>query len=104
MSWSGRSGAIAALLGAVLIAVGCGGTQIDAGAVEGLVEDSVEKSQQTKASSVDCPSGVEVEPGAKFSCTVHLPGGKTETATLKIRDKDANLDLVYLGPSKDLSR
>jgi Domain of unknown function (DUF4333) len=100
MSWLCRSGALVALALAVVLLVACGETQVDADATEGLVEDSVQKSLQTQPSSVECPSGVKVEPGAKFSCTVRLPGGKTVIATLRIRDEDANLALVYLGSSK----
>ncbi len=100
MSSLRRSGALTALLLAVFLALGCGGTELDAAATEGQVADSVEKSHHEKVSAVDCPSGVEIDPGTKFSCTVRLASGGTETATLKIRDEDANLDFVYFGPSK----
>jgi hypothetical protein len=43
---------------------------------------------------------VEVEPMTKFTCTVHLSNGNTETATLLIRDEDANLNFVGLQPDK----
>jgi NAD(P)H-hydrate repair Nnr-like enzyme with NAD(P)H-hydrate epimerase domain len=98
--WFRRSSALTALALAVFLAVGCGGTELDAAATEDQVAKSAEESRGEKVSSVDCPSGVEVEPGAKFSCTVRLSDGKTATATLKIRDEDANLDFVHLGPSK----
>jgi hypothetical protein len=100
MSWSVRSGALVALLGAALVVSGCGGTDIDSAAVEALVKEDVENVRNTKVSSVDCPSGVAVEPQAKFSCTVHLDKGDTERATLLIRDEDANLSLVNLQPDK----
>jgi NAD(P)H-hydrate repair Nnr-like enzyme with NAD(P)H-hydrate epimerase domain len=100
MSWLVRSGAVAALALAAFLAVGCGGTVIDPGKIEDQLEAYVEKSQKEKVSSVDCPSGVEVEPGAKFSCTVHLSDGSSETATVLIRDKEANTSLLDLKANK----
>lgn len=99
MKLAGRGGTIAALILAAA-AIGCGGTALDDKKTEDQIKDSIEKSQQTKVSSVDCPSGVEVEPGTVFSCTVTLSGGKTQTAKLKIRDEDANVDFFSLSPSK----
>jgi NAD(P)H-hydrate repair Nnr-like enzyme with NAD(P)H-hydrate epimerase domain len=101
MSLSCRSSALLALVVAAFIASGCGETVIDQTKVQEQIKASAEKSGRTDdVSSVDCPSGIEVDPGAKFSCTVHLAGGQTETATLKIRNKDADLDFLYLGPRK----
>ncbi len=95
-----RSGVIAALALTAFAVIGCGGTNIDFSKVEDQLEASIEKTRQTKVSSVDCPSGVEVDPGAKFTCVVHLSGGGTETATLLIRDKDANTSLLSLKANK----
>jgi NAD(P)H-hydrate repair Nnr-like enzyme with NAD(P)H-hydrate epimerase domain len=53
-----------------------------------------------KVSSVDCPSGVDVEAGATFTCNVKFASGKEATAKLKIRDSDANLNFENLSPSK----
>jgi NAD(P)H-hydrate repair Nnr-like enzyme with NAD(P)H-hydrate epimerase domain len=100
MSLPARVSALSALVIAAFLAVGCGGTVIDQSKVQDQIKATAEKSGKTKVSSVDCPSGVEVDPGQEFSCTVHLSGGGTETAKLKIRDEDANLDLLYLGPNK----
>ncbi len=99
MSIAGRGGALAALILAA-VAIGCGGTELDDQKTEDQVKASVEKSRGSKVTSVDCESGVEVEPGTVFSCTVELPGGKTETAKLKIRDEDANVDFFKLSPNK----
>ena len=99
MSFAGRGGAIAALVFAVA-AVGCGGTALDDKKTEDQIKDSVEKAQGGKVTSVDCPSGVDVEPGTVFSCTVTRPGGKTETAKMRIRDEDANVDFFKLSPNK----
>lgn len=95
-----RFGALAALALAVFLAVGCGGTDLDAGKMEEQLQANIENTQKRKIASVDCPSGVAVEPQTKFSCTVHLPDGSTETATVLIRDKDANTSLVNLQPDK----
>ena len=100
MNWLGRCVVLAALFLAALLAVGCGGTAIDPSKVQGEVKENIEKVKQTKVSSVACPSGVEVEPKAKFSCTVRLANGKTETATLQIVDSNANLNFLNLRPDK----
>jgi NAD(P)H-hydrate repair Nnr-like enzyme with NAD(P)H-hydrate epimerase domain len=99
MSFAGRGGVLAALILAVA-AIGCGGTALDDKKTEDQIKDSVEKTRGGKVTSVDCPSGVDVEPGTVFSCTVTLAGGKTETAKLRIRDEDANVDFFNLSPSK----
>jgi NAD(P)H-hydrate repair Nnr-like enzyme with NAD(P)H-hydrate epimerase domain len=100
MSLLARRAALAALVLAALLVTGCGGTVIDFSKAEDQIKASVEESPDVKVSSVDCPSGVEVEPGAKFTCAVHLADGHTETATLLIRDEDANLNFINLQPNK----
>ena len=47
-----------------------------------------------KVSSVECPSGVEVEKGKTFECTVKLKGGKQETVTVKILNSDADTEIT----------
>jgi chromosome condensin MukBEF MukE localization factor len=100
MSLLGRFGALAALALAVFLAAGCGGTDLDASKMEDQLQASIENTQKTKVSSVDCPSGVAVEPQTTFSCSVRLADGSTETATVLIRDKDANTTLLKLQPDK----
>jgi len=100
MSLLGRSALLVVLVLVPFQVLGCGGTQLDSSKVEDQVEANLENTQGKKVSSVDCPSGVDVDPGAKFSCVVHLSGGGTETATLLIRDKDANLSLLKLQANK----
>lgn len=95
-----RFGALAALALAVFLAVGCGGTDLDAGKMEEQLQAYVENTQKRKVTSVDCPSGVPVEAQTKFSCTVHLAGGSTETAGILIRDKEANTTILYLKANK----
>jgi Domain of unknown function (DUF4333) len=86
------------LLGAIAVVAlaGCGEPVIDATKAEEALDASLSKSLETKVSAVDCPSDVEVEPKATFTCTVELVGGKTETATLEIRNEDADLSVIKL--------
>jgi NAD(P)H-hydrate repair Nnr-like enzyme with NAD(P)H-hydrate epimerase domain len=100
MSWLGRSGAVAALLAVAFLAAGCGGTVIDDAKTEAAIEENLEKSVGQKVSSVDCPSGVEVKAGKTFDCTVSLAGGTQETATLKIRNSNADVEVTDLKASK----
>lgn len=99
MSSLGRFAALAVAL-AVLVAAGCGGTEIDPRKVEDQIEANVESTLGKKVSAVECPSGVAVEPKTKFTCTVRFKSGNVETATLLIRDEDANLSLLSLQSSK----
>jgi hypothetical protein len=100
MSSLGRCGAIVALSIAVLFATGCGKTVIDDTKTEDAITQNLESSLSKKVTSVDCPSGVEVEAGATFDCTVNLAGGKKETATMKILNEDADIELANLKADK----
>jgi len=100
MSLLGRSGALAALALAALLAAGCGDTVIDDTKTEGAIEQNLESSLGKKVSAVDCPSGVEVKAGASFDCTVTLTGGKQEIASLKIINEDADVEVTGLQPAK----
>lgn len=100
LTYKSRCAALIPLAIAVLVAPGCGGTELDPSKTEDQIEASVEESAGTKVSSVDCPSGIEVEPKTKFTCTVRLSDGRRATATLLIRDEDANLDFINLQPDK----
>jgi len=98
MSLLGRFAALAALALVTLLAVGCGETVIDDVKTEAAIEQNLKNSVGQKVSSVDCPSGVEVEAGKSFDCTVKLAGGKQETATLKILNSDADVEVTDLKP------
>jgi hypothetical protein len=100
MSWLGRTGAVAALLAVAFLAVGCGETVIDDAKTEAAIEDNLQKSLGKKVSSVDCPSDVEVKAGASFDCAVTLNDGKEETASLKIINDDADVEVTNLQPAK----
>jgi hypothetical protein len=75
---------------------GCGGTVIDTSKIEATLQHSLESERREKVSSVDCPSGQKVQPKATFRCTVNLAGGKTETATLEIRDSKADVSVIRI--------
>ncbi len=100
MSLLARCSVLAALALAAFLAVGCGETVIDDVKTEGAIEQNLEDSLGKKVTSVDCPSGVEVEAGKSFDCAVVLAGGKGETATLKILNEDADVEVTDLKPDK----
>jgi hypothetical protein len=100
LSFSVRCAAAVALLAVALVAAGCGETVIDDVKAEGAIKSSLEKSLHEKITTVDCPSDQKVEAGKTFACTVDFSSGKQATATLKIRNEDADVSLVGLKPNK----
>jgi NAD(P)H-hydrate repair Nnr-like enzyme with NAD(P)H-hydrate epimerase domain len=100
MSFCTRPGAIAALVLAALLLTACGGTVIDDAKTEDAIQQNLETSLNKKVSSVDCPSDVDVKAGESFDCTVTLSGGKQETASLKILNEDADVEVTDLQPDK----
>jgi hypothetical protein len=100
MTLSARLGVLAApLAAAALLVAGCGETVIDSAKVEAAIEQNLHRATGQKVSSVECPSGVEVKAGATFECTVEL-GGKQESATLKIVNSNADVEVTDLRVSK----
>ncbi len=95
-----RSSVPIALALAVFLATGCGETVIDSAKTEAAIEENLEKSVGQKVGTVDCPSDVEVKAGKTFECTVSLAGGKQETATLKIINSDADVEITDLKANK----
>jgi hypothetical protein len=81
------------------LTAGCGETVIDASKTQDTIQASLEKSLHEKIKAVDCPSKPKVDPGTTFSCAVDFPNGKQASVTLKIRNKDADLDIVGLKPN-----
>lgn len=73
---------------------------IDQEKVQDTTQQSLESSLHEKIQSVDCPSGVSVDPGSTFTCDVIFPDGNQMTATLKIRNKDADVSIVGLKANK----
>lgn len=100
MSLLGRCGALVALAFAAFLMAGCGETVIDSAKTEAAIEENLQKSVGQKVSSVECPSDVEVKAGKTFDCSVSLAGGKQETATLKILNSDADVEVTDLKPDK----
>jgi len=96
------SAAVAALLIAALFVAGCGGgTDVDYVKASETVRASLESKREgfgTEVESVDCPSGVAVDPGTYFECVVRFAPGKVAYARLKIRDEQADLSLEALSP------
>jgi len=92
--------AVLAAAAAVVFAVGCGETVIDDAKTEDAIEQNLESSLGKKVAAVECPSGVEVKAGSSFDCTVTLVGGKEETASLKIINDEADVEVTGLKPDK----
>jgi Domain of unknown function (DUF4333) len=101
MSFFKSSAVLLGLLAAIVFAVGCGDTVIDATKTEEALQANLSKSLEEKVSSVDCPSDQKVEAGATFVCSVMLPKGKEETATLKILNTDADVSVIKLSGSNE---
>jgi hypothetical protein len=99
-----RLPAVVATLGLAFLAAtllgGCGGTVIDKTKLDETTQASLERSLHEKIKTVDCPSDLSVDPGATFECDVVFPGGKRESAILKIRNKDADISIVGLKPNQ----
>jgi hypothetical protein len=94
--------AAAALAAAAIVA--CGETVIDDVKTEEALKDNVESTLGQKVKSVECPSGVEVEPKATFECTIDMAKGENQTAEMRIRNEDADIEVVELrGGDVDLS-
>ncbi len=98
-SWR-RYGALAAAIAIAIAASGCGDTVIDNAKAEGAIKANLEKSVREKISAVDCPSNQKVEAGKQFTCTIEYSNGAQATATLKIRNKDADVSFVGLKLNK----
>jgi hypothetical protein len=94
MSSPARCFLVVALAAIAFAAAGCGATVIDSEKTEDTLQANVEQARHEKINSVDCPSDQEVDPGTTFGCTVNFSDGKKATITLKIRNKDADVDVV----------
>ncbi len=75
---------------------GCGGTVLDSAKTEDTLQHSLESERGEKVSSVECPSDQEVEPKATFECMIRLEDGKEETATLEIRNEQADVSVINI--------
>jgi len=95
-----RIAAIAVLVVAGVLIVGCGDTVIDNTKAEDAIQRNLESSLHQSVTSVSCPSNQKVDPGTTFDCTVDFAGGKQAVATLKILNKDADVSIVGLKVNK----
>jgi hypothetical protein len=96
MSFSGRIGAVVAMGIVAILVVGCGETVIDSANLEATVKQNLEGSQGQAVKAVECPPDQEVDVGATFTCTVEYSDGGEATATLRIRNEDADLSMTDL--------
>lgn len=84
-----------ALCAALLGLVACGETVIDDAKTEGALKQNLE-SIGPPVTAVSCPSGVEVVAGTTFECEVTRAGGRKQTATLRIVNEDADVEVTGL--------
>jgi major membrane immunogen (membrane-anchored lipoprotein) len=82
------------VLVALALLSGCGETVVDNTKTADTLKAELEKTTPEKITSVDCPGGVEVDPGKTFECTVSIKGGPDKKAKIEITDKDADLRLI----------
>jgi hypothetical protein len=87
------------LVFALVALYGCG-TVVDREKLQDTIQASLEKSIHEKIKAVECPSDQSVDPGAIFTCIVIFSDDRQEVATLKIRNKDADISMVGLKPKK----
>ena len=60
------------------------------------MKHSLEGSEHHRIASVSCPAEQTVQAGATFTCAVRFGDGREATATLRIRDKEADVSIVGL--------
>jgi hypothetical protein len=85
-----------ALIAAVVVAAGCGGTTIDGGELEDEIADDLESAPQSLVvDGVECPSP-DAEAGDTFECTVTVKG---EDKPLEVTQQNDDGNVTYnLGP------
>jgi hypothetical protein len=81
------------------LATGCNEKVLDSAKTEGALQHNLEELHE-KVASVSCPSGVEVESGKTFTCSVKLTDGTGETATLRIVDDEADVHVIGIESEK----
>jgi NAD/NADP transhydrogenase alpha subunit len=86
--------AVAAVAG--IGVAGCGKTVVDDVKLEETLKDNVESSRGEKVKSVDCPTDIEVKAKTEFECTIIPEKGKKETAVLRIKNEDADIEVVEI--------
>lgn len=90
---------LSTLVFGVVALYGCG-TVVSQEKLQDTIQASLESSIHEKIKDVECPSDQSVDPGATFTCDVIFSDDRREVATLKIRDKDADISMIGLKPEK----
>lgn len=101
MSFGRRFACALALVGATIALLGCGETVLDSTKMEEQLKASLSNSLGEKVVSVDCPSGVKVEKGTTFECTVKPEKGAKQVATIEIRNQNADTSVINLRPANE---
>ncbi len=83
---------------AALAVAGCGEV-LDAAKTEDQLESILKKEQGVAVISAECPDDVDIESGETFTCTVNVKGLEPHTATLEIRNEDADVDVIDFSES-----
>jgi hypothetical protein len=86
----------AALFAIAAVSTGCAADVVDPAKTEIAVRFDVQEATDTKVKSVECPSDVEVIPGARFTCTVTARSGVEALAEIEILNEDADLKVLKL--------
>jgi hypothetical protein len=95
-----RFGIVAAVAVLTFPAPGCGGTVVDDAKTADTIQRYLERSLNEDVRSVDCPSDQPVDPKSTFDCEVTLVGGEQKTATVEIRNEDADFGVVDYKPKR----
>ena len=90
-----------ALVVAAVLGAGCGETVLDSTKMEEQLKASLSNSLGEKVASVDCPSGVKVEKGTTFECSVKVEKGAEQVATIEIRNQNADTSVINLRPANE---
>ncbi len=91
---------LAIALAAAAFLTACGDTVIDSAKTEDAVQADLESSFHDKIRAVECPADEKVEAEKTFTCTVEYADGTQATATLKIRNENADVSFVGLETNK----
>ena len=75
-----------------LILTGCGSI-VDQSGAQKRVKSELERTLRIKIKRVSCPEKLKIEKGKTFRCEVSTANGKQLTATIKIMNDDADLQI-----------
>jgi hypothetical protein len=87
----------------VLVAGGalaaCGTKEIKAHDLEEKIRGELGARAGALPRSVDCPDGVESDPGKKFDCRLTAPNGDVLRVEVTVKDEDGNVS-VFVPPQQ----